>query len=303
MNWNLVLDYVRVLIWPIVAMGLAVVFRQPLRGLVGRIRKAGAAGVEVEFDQAEEVLRRADEALEASQQPAVTSSEDDDKDIIDTEQADTPEEEFDDSWPEPALTTLVNTQLAETARRKAINEVLVEGIRLGWEYAKFGEAEPPRFELTWSLSGHPQIKNLTGDVAARVLAARDYTNHIQNAIMRNVDKAETRLSESRWRGVDFEYKIDNRSILVIVNPVIDNADILHQAHDIYSLAKTSSRGQLMGMIFICRSRPPQRMDKIFKLLWPGDEVKYIRRVRWVDRSDDDELLTAFFQLDDEIPPF
>lgn len=47
---RLVLDYLEVLVWPLVVLALGILFRRPISGFIDRIRSAKALGVEADLD-------------------------------------------------------------------------------------------------------------------------------------------------------------------------------------------------------------------------------------------------------------
>ncbi|MBO3752640.1 hypothetical protein J5X84_41870 [Streptosporangiaceae bacterium NEAU-GS5] len=307
MNWNLVLDYVRVLIWPVIATLVAIAFRQPIRSLVSRIRKAGAVGVEVEFHQAEEVLRRADEVIEAGQNsntPAMDSKSVDTVDINEKEmgliQTSTAEDQLD---------------IAEEARRIAIEEVLAEGVRLGWEYATYGESQPPRLEVTWN-SGNPQIKNLTSNAALRVAELGKYREQVVEVVLNHVYSREAKVVRYDYasRFFDHIFESEEGAIGAVMELDFHSVDRLHIANEGFQFYRARpeenadrrrqlGRPSMLGVVFISRSRIPSRAVRAAKLLWGGDDGAKVKLMRWVDASDNDELLTIFSHLDRSIPPF
>lgn len=61
---QLILDYLTILLWPAIVVALLVIFHQPIAEALPRVRRAKAAGVEVELEAKE----RVNEALDAVDQ-------------------------------------------------------------------------------------------------------------------------------------------------------------------------------------------------------------------------------------------
>ncbi|MEU9833699.1 hypothetical protein AB0D67_19440 [Streptosporangium sp. NPDC048047] len=308
MNWNLALSYLQTLIWPMLIVALALVFRHPLARLVGRLRKAGAAGVEVEFEQAEEALRQADTALEVTSTPDTEPPNESPQPIEEAKESRGGDV---DRWPDPQRPTPPShdDRHAEANRRKAIENVLAEGIRLGWEYAKYGESAPPKFGVEWTSSGTPRIIDKSAEAGQRIKAAQEYKARIGRVLSRQLKESETLLKEGNsWFGPhDYVYQSDSGEIWIAIEYDLDsNVDLIHRLHETFSsqqryLAKKDTR--LLGIIFIHHRKAPARILNIIKMLWTADHSHEVQLVRWTDSSDDYGIIEAVYSLDDSYIPF
>ncbi|MEV0821930.1 hypothetical protein [Nonomuraea rubra] len=155
--WKLGLEYLKVLAgWPIIILALAVVLRKHIGGLLRRDLEAEAAGVRVRVGRAEEA---AEQALEEATQLSLVEPNEVTESL---QESDGQEQQPRDSSSELPLTTQVQVLEAqlklEEDRRSALERVLSEGARLGWEWAKSGEIEPPELSVVWSDEGTPRVQ-------------------------------------------------------------------------------------------------------------------------------------------------
>lgn len=75
---ELVLDFIRVLIWPAVVTVALVMFRQRLGELFGRVTEVGGAGVTAKFThEAQRIVRESAPAVSATAKPSTTSTQTD----------------------------------------------------------------------------------------------------------------------------------------------------------------------------------------------------------------------------------
>ncbi|QFY09566.1 hypothetical protein GBF35_25550 [Nonomuraea phyllanthi] len=274
MSWTLGLEYLKVLVWPAIAIIAIVLFRNPLQGLIGRISKVGAAGAEVEFGQAEEALRQADEAIEAIESAA-------EKDIsnANSELQAQSEVEID---ARKVWQNMQRAQLAEEARRSAIEQVLREGALLGWEWARTGEQKPPHLDITWTAEDRPQIVHSSARQGAnhvtRPRRESVYEEHVALALERVLPQA---LIEQNYRigkrEIDFIVLLNGKKVAIEVNLL--QRGLLDHIEGRYLALAREARAMFAGLLIV--TAEPPGLKAAARLREAGIEV-----VKWADSSDD-----------------
>jgi PcrA/UvrD helicase-like protein len=159
MEWaRLILDYLKVLAWPVVVITLGFIFRRAITRLIDRIRRGRAAGIEVELDQTAEVLLEAEKLIELSQDDGIEndasqiqenhiSESDSNKDV----------QNFSETGSTQSSRSEQMDDRADVLRRLAIDDILMEGARIGFEWAHEGEPEPPDLAVYWGEDGKPSV--------------------------------------------------------------------------------------------------------------------------------------------------
>ncbi|MEN3541041.1 hypothetical protein AAH991_38415 [Microbispora sp. ZYX-F-249] len=130
--WKLGLEYTKVLFsWPLILFLIVFLLRKPIgEFLLKRNFEAEGAGMRVRVGSAEAA---AGEALGYAAQISKA-------DVGDSTYAET------DGSPR-----------REAERRRAMEQVLAEGARLGWEWAQSGQDKPPAVVVHWNADGTPRV--------------------------------------------------------------------------------------------------------------------------------------------------
>jgi hypothetical protein len=282
MSWTLGLEYLKVLVWPLIAILAIVLFRTPLQGLIGRVSKVGAAGAEVEFDQAEKVLKQADETIEAIETKAGS-------DTSASDQQETPEADSDaqKSWQDA-----FRAHLAEETRRSAIEQVLHEGARLGWEWARSGEQKPPHLAITWTADDRPQIVQSSArkrvSHANRQPRESQYEEQVALALERILPQAQIEQSHRMGkREIDFIVLLNGKKVAIEVN-LLRNGLVDNMASRYLALAR-ETRAMFAGLLIVA-AEPPS-LKAAARLHDSGIEI-----VKWADSSDDLSLRQSIERL-------
>jgi hypothetical protein len=147
---QVVLDFVRVLVWPGVVVLALLRFRRSIGAVMERFNKAtvkGPAGTEVTLEAYEAVTRdlqdRIDEpvqALTAPGRPRQTDGWNGIDDLEDRRAAASDPDEAD-----------------EAARRRAVERLLTDAATWGWELARLGIEQSPHVRVTWGPDGRPRL--------------------------------------------------------------------------------------------------------------------------------------------------
>ncbi|TQS20990.1 hypothetical protein [Microbispora sp. KK1-11] len=203
--WKLGLEYLKaVLGWPVITLAIAVVLKKQISGLLRRDLEAEAAGVRVR-------VGRAEEAAEAALEEAThLASPDSDAEVIGDEDAnpriETKSLHVSNSYETAKLSghiAALEAQLnKEEARRIALERVLSEGARLGWEWAQAGEGEPPMLTVQWGLDGVPHVSTernsrTSKDRGGAYIASHEYERRILSILT------------SRYPGLIYEQRLDS----------------------------------------------------------------------------------------------
>ncbi|MEU8252385.1 hypothetical protein [Nonomuraea sp. NPDC048916] len=302
MDWKLVLEYIRVLIWPTLIFLVALVFKGSLGQLIGRITKAGAAGVELEFDRAEEAIRQAEEVIGQISEGYSAAQQATDKPL----NASGDGSSHDD---EQRAQTLVRSRSyatgvsSEQVTRHAIEAVLAQGARIGWEWARKGEEEPPRLEIFWTLSGYPQVKPRRFWEVLKPSTERDYESQINGALNRIVHsgyiRREVRMDKSM---LDFALETDDGLIAIETLVSINRRTLIEQLRRRFEDVSESD-ANMAGFVIVAQEMPSSGIIAYMETLWSRDELKKVDIVHWSDKSDDHTLLQVLHGFAPSIPPF
>ncbi|MGW4961799.1 hypothetical protein ACWEPL_31680 [Nonomuraea sp. NPDC004186] len=294
MNWTLTLEYLKVIIWPFVITVMTIVFRTPLKELVRRISRVGAAGAEVEFGPTEEVLQRADATIDAIES-SITDAVIDESESHPSE--DSPDSSGDDkNYPLSDLGK--QSQMVETVRRNAIEAVLREGARLGWEWARSGEVErPPDLRITWNHAGYPEItQSLKKRVADRIPDS-EYERQITNALQRVLPPGAQLIARyvAGRRVYDFVVTVNDRAIAVELISLLDSARNVAHMQSMYVNA-TRHLDNFTGLIIVTQEIPRSNLlDTAVELIGKEGSAR-LEIVRWRDPNDDFSLLQAIQRI-------
>lgn len=142
---QVVLDYIKTLIWPAMALVVVLVFRRPIRSLIGEGRtRVKGPGFEIKTEAATFALNSQIAASaqrltrpSAQQRPARGEER--------RAAADTPAGEVDAT--------------EEAARRQAVEQLLKEAAAWGWQMARLGWSQPPVPHVTWQEDGRVQLSS------------------------------------------------------------------------------------------------------------------------------------------------
>ncbi|GAA3213248.1 hypothetical protein [Nonomuraea helvata] len=287
MSWTLGLEYLKVLVWPAITCIAIVLFRKPLHGLIGRISKVGAAGAEVEFTQAEEILKQADETIEAIENKSETGTSDS-----------VSNSGLDNSRLEVHSTVHGTTTyyLAENVRRSAIEQVLREGARLGWEWARTGEQKPPDLDIVWTSDGSPQIINSTTNVRQRISyqAYRRKYSRYEDQIALALERILPQATLERDRVIDdcefdFIVSMNGKKIAIEVQLIQQPGALLDKMQNKFSRMTEGVRSTLDGMLLVIQELPKLQVVELFHEA--GIDI-----VKWIDSSDDLSLRRSIERL-------
>ncbi|MGW0807986.1 hypothetical protein [Nonomuraea sp. NPDC002799] len=147
--WKLGLEYFKVAVgWPVIVLAIAITLRKPIATIFNRELEAEAAGVKLRVGRAKEAAEDAlEEATEVSEKAEGQVR-------FDVSQE---SEQVDETELSGRLGELESQLIDEEARRASLERVLSEGARLGWEWARSGESEPPELAVYWNAEGQPKI--------------------------------------------------------------------------------------------------------------------------------------------------
>ncbi len=135
------------------------ILRRPLAGLLKRDFELEAPGFKarVGLDDAEEAASNAlEEAVEPTPSAVVEALL---SDVNDEQRANSSDETHSDeqSLLAAKIADLEGRLGIERERQAALSRVLVEGARIGWEWAKSGEDAPPKLVIDWTVDGAPHV--------------------------------------------------------------------------------------------------------------------------------------------------
>ncbi|MEU7693638.1 hypothetical protein [Microbispora hainanensis] len=183
--WKLGLEYLKIVVgWPLVVLAIAIVLRKPIATLLRRDLEAEAAGMKLRLGRAEEAV---EEALGEATQVTALDATSDQIEAIDGKNNDNETLSLDSEKVQLSqqISALEGRLKTEQTRRAALERVLSEGARLGWEWARAGESEPPRIIVQWSSKGVPHVytERSSGEHVTRNyvrLQAQDYEQRVLN---------------------------------------------------------------------------------------------------------------------------
>ncbi len=147
---RIVLDFARTLIWPGLLLITILLLRQPIAALIDRATSVRIKGPG--FEGQVEAVTRALERNIATTARALTSPQ------SHQGKADVGQGAEDRRAGAPASGHEDGDQgLDETARRKAIEELLAEGAAWGWQMAQLGWDRLPSPDISWDRNGLPTL--------------------------------------------------------------------------------------------------------------------------------------------------
>lgn len=297
--WKLGLEYLKIVVgWPLVVLAIAIVLRKQIAGLLRRDLEAEAAGVKLRLGRAEEAV---EEALGEATQVTSLDNPSENIEAIDAKNNgdETTSADSERLKLSQQISALEGRLETEQTRRAALERVLSEGARLGWEWARAGESEPPRITVQWSPKGVPHVytERSSGENATHTLVrlqARDYEQRVLD-ILRWAYPGSV-WPEFRDDTYDARMIIDQHSFGVIVKHYSSSRPIPASAVDL--LLRNTFTGAI-PIVIIANARLTREAQRIID----GLAKVFTNKVYWIHWSgdlDDDRLTKELESIRTEI---
>ncbi|MBT2228360.1 restriction endonuclease [Nonomuraea sp. NEAU-A123] len=201
--WKLSLNFVTSIAWPLVVALAVVLLRRSLSKLLEEGVELDILGAKMKsLGRAE---KDAGEALADAEQAVSMSQENQPLDLKNPEDRPVATDGGDQLHDRVAMleSKLLEVGRQEEKRRGALERVLEEGARLGWEWARSGEDEPPTLQVDWSPDGSPRVSTFREPrqpsrfrQTSSSFNGAAYVKRLSRALQSIIDDSGTRIEEN-----------------------------------------------------------------------------------------------------------
>ncbi|MFF5110409.1 hypothetical protein [Streptosporangium sp. NPDC000509] len=275
--WKLGLEYAKVIFsWPIVMVALVLILRKPINELLlKRDVELEAAGARIKVGSAEENLEEAlGEAVQASEEivPEIESLGSDS-----------------DGGHEGGVAGLESRLAAERVRRQAMERVISESSRLGWEWAQSGKKEPPNIIIHWDHEENPRVLALPSSAVSNEAYrnVREMENYYR-LLLANIQIAYPGLHA-------FEYSIDRTGVDGTIRIGDFSANLIVKYSSTGKIP-TSHLREIIGrygrgvrpILFVTNREMTREAQRVLSEL-SDSRYPTIYAVQWIDASQNEDL--------------